>query len=99
MLIEAAATGLPLVAVDAGAVRELCQDGFNGILCRPGEILELTDAMVQLLTDETVRQVYAQNSLEVAKKHDLNRTLQRFVEIYEEAVRLKGAKPRKWWQR
>ena len=99
VLIEAAATGLPLVAVDAGAVRELCQDGFNGILCRPGEILELTDAMVRLLTDETVRQVYAQNSLEVAKKHDLNRTLRRFVEIYEEAVRLKGAKPRKWWQR
>ena len=26
VLIEAAATGLPLVAVDAGAVRELCQN-------------------------------------------------------------------------
>lgn len=101
VLIEAAATGLPLVAVDAGAVRELCQDGFNGILCRPGEILELTDAMVQLLTDETVRQVYAQNSLEVAKKHDLNRTLRRFVEIYEEAVRLKAnaQEKRGWWRR
>ena len=57
--------------------------------------------MVQLLTDGTVRQVYAQNSLEVAKKHDLNRTLRRFVEIYEEAVRLKtnAREKRGWWRR
>ena len=31
VLIEAAATGLPLVAVDAGAVGELCQNRKNGI--------------------------------------------------------------------
>lgn len=99
VLIEAAATGLPLVAVDEGAVRELCQDGFNGILCHPGEILELTDAMVKLLSDETLRKVYAKNSLEVAQAHDLNHTLQRFVEIYEEAIRLKTTKAHKRWRK
>lgn len=92
VLIEAAATGLPLVAVDAGAVRELCQHKKNGILCQPGDVAEITDAMVKILKNPDVREKYSQASLEVAQKHDLNRTLQRFVEIYQEAIRLKQDK-------
>ena len=99
VLIEAAATGLPLVAVDAGAVRELCQNRKNGILCRPGDVNKLARAMINLFTDEELRKKYGEYSLEIAKQHDLNRTLQRFVEIYEEAIILKGKKvPKRKWQ-
>ena len=99
VLIEAAATGLPLVAVDAGAVRELCQNRKNGILCQPGDVNKLARAMINLFTDEELRKRYGEYSLEVAKQHDLNRTLQRFVEIYEEAIILKGKKvPKRKWQ-
>lgn len=101
VLIEAAATGLPLVAVDAGAVRELCQNRKNGILCHPGDTDELAHALIKLLQDEDLRKKYGAHSLEVAKKHDLNRTLKRFVEIYEEAIELKGKKVQKqgWFRR
>lgn len=92
VLIEAAATGLPLVAVDAGAVRELCQHKKNGILCHPGDVTEITDAMVKVLKNPEIQMRYGAESLEVAKKHDLNRTLQRFVEIYQEAMQLKREK-------
>ncbi len=92
VLIEAAATGLPLVAVDAGAVRELCQHKKNGILCHPGDVAEMTDAMVKLLKNPELCERYGKESLEVAKMHDLNRTLQRFVEIYQEAIKLKQEK-------
>ena len=98
VLIEAAATGLPLVAVDAGAVRELCQNRKNGILCNPRQTEEMTKAFVKILTDEKIQEKYGAKSLEIAKKHDLNRTLRRFVEIYEEAIRLKGKElPKKRW--
>lgn len=92
VLIEAAATALPLVAVDAGAVRELCQHKKNGILCHPGDVEEMTDALVKILKNPDVRERYGKASLEIAKKHDLNRTLGRFVEIYEEAITLKDKK-------
>ncbi len=92
VLIEAAATGLPLVAVDAGAVRELCQNKKNGILCHPGDVAEITDGIVKLLRHDDVRKRYGEYSLKIAAQHDLNRTLQRFVEIYEEAILLKGKK-------
>lgn len=89
VLIEAAATGLPLVAVDAGAVRELCRHKKNGLLCQAGDIEEMTDAIVRILQDTDLRERFSKNSLEVAQSHDLNRTLARFEEIYNEAIRLK----------
>ncbi len=101
VLIEAAAIGLPIVAVDAGAVRELCQNRKNGILCYPGDVNAISQAVVKLLRNEKLQEKYGRYSLEVAKKHDLNHTLKRFEEIYEEAIKLKGRKvPRKkWWRR
>lgn len=102
VLIEAAATGLPLVAVDAGAVREVCQNKKNGVLCKPGDIMGMTDALVKILQDADLQQKYGEKSLEISKKHDLNRTLNRFEEIYEEAITLKGKKiqkKRKWFRR
>lgn len=101
VLIEAAATGLPLVAVDAGAVRELCQNKKNGVLCKPRDIEEMTGALVKILQDKELQKKYGRASLEIAKKHDLNHTLKRFVEIYAEAIDLKGKKPKKvrFWRR
>lgn len=91
VLIEAAATGLPLIAVDAGAVRELCQDKRNGILCKPYDEGGMAKAMVKLFTDEELRGKYSKGSVEVAALHDLNRTLSRFEEIYQEAIATKIA--------
>ena len=90
VLIEAAATGLPIVAVDAGAVKEICQNGKNGVLCHPGDIKGLTKGIVKILTDKKLRTAYGKKSVEIAKKHDINRTLNRFEEIYKEAIRLKN---------
>ena len=72
VLIEAAATGLPLVAVDAGAVKELCQNHFNGILCPPGNINAISRALVKVLSSPDLQKTYSKNSLAVAKTHDLN---------------------------
>jgi len=88
VLIEAAATGLPLVAVDAGAVKELCQNKRNGILCQPGDVDGLANGMKKLLADEKVRKKYGEESLKIAEKHDLNNTLARFEEIYKKAIEL-----------
>ncbi len=99
VLIEAAATGLPLVAVDAGAVRELCQDKKNGILCQPHKLTQMTNALVKILQSPKLQEKYSAGSLEIAKKHDLNHTIKRFVEIYEEAIKLKGkAETKKTWR-
>lgn len=87
VLIEAAACGLPLVAVDAGAVSEICVNGKNGILCKPGDLSELSHALSSLLTDDELREKYAKKSLEIVKKHDFENTLDQFENIYKHVTK------------
>lgn len=84
VLIEAAASGLPLVAVNAGAVVEVCRDGVNGELLLPGDVDGMAEAMVKILGSKTLREKYAANSVKVAAEHDFARTLNEFEKIYKE---------------
>ena len=86
VLIEAAATGLPLIAVDAGAVSEVCRDGENGFLCQPGDTEAIAGAMRKLLENDDLRVKFSKKSLEIAKEHDFERTLDKFENIYQKVM-------------
>ena len=83
VLIEAAAVGLPLIAVDGGAVKEVCIDGRNGFLCRPRDEEQISEAIVKLLGDDKLCKKFSGASLEIAKEHDFETTLDRFINIYD----------------
>ena len=89
VLIEAAASGLPLVAVKAGAVAEVCRNLENGFLCEPGDVAGISEAMVKILADDKVRKKFAARSVEVAGEHDFERTLDKFTKIYEKVIQEK----------
>ncbi|MBR2841403.1 glycosyltransferase [Candidatus Saccharibacteria bacterium] len=87
VLIEAAACGMPLIAVDKGAVAEVCQDGVNGVLCEAGDTRAIANAMINILADKKTREKFAQASLKIAAEHDLERTLDKFENIYRQVVK------------
>ena len=86
VLIEAAATGLPLIAVDKGAVSEVCRANVNGYLCEPGNIDELSEAMVKILSDQKLREKFAKESLRIAQEHNFETTLDKFINIYQRVI-------------
>lgn len=99
VLVEAAASGLPLVAVNRGAVAEVCRDGQNGFLIdisprkneskkrgREREISAISDALERILTDRDLREKFSKKSLEIAGEHDFERTLDKFENIYRKVV-------------
>lgn len=54
-VLEAMASGLPVVASDVGAIREQVEDGVNGLLVTPGDVRSLVGAVKALLSDVTRR--------------------------------------------
>ena len=86
VLIEAAATGLPLVAVDKGAVAEICKNRENGFLCRPGNVDEIARALKEILANIETQKKFSKKSLALSKEHDFENTLDRFTNIYQRLV-------------
>jgi glycosyltransferase involved in cell wall biosynthesis len=86
VLIEAAATGLPLIAVNKGAVAEVCKTNENGFLCEPGNVQEIAQAMVKILSDKDLQEKFSENSVKIASEHDLERTIEKFINIYNKVI-------------
>ena len=82
VLIEAAATGLPLIAVDGGAVAEVCRNNMNGILLNPDDKEGMSEAISKILSDDKLRAKMSEASLKIAKEHSLDHTIDKFLEIY-----------------
>lgn len=85
--LEAMASGQPVVAVDAGALRELCVSDVNGYLCEQDNEEQIADGLTMIVTDPEMRTKFSKASLKLAGEHDLERTLDRFEEIYQNVLR------------
>ena len=68
-LLEAAATGLPLVATDVPGCREVVQDGVNGFLVPPENAQKLANALEILAEDSHLRERMGRESLKRAEMY------------------------------
>jgi len=84
--LEAMASGQPVVAIDAGALGELCQDGRNGVLCEKDNDEEIAAGIIKIITNPGLRTQYGAESLKIAETHDLQTTLDRFEQIYTSII-------------
>lgn len=86
--MEAMASGLPVVAVDAMALPELVHDKENGYLFPIGDINALAERAIKILSDSKLRQEMGKNSLKIIKAHDINRIIKRYESLYKETILL-----------
>jgi glycosyltransferase involved in cell wall biosynthesis len=84
--LEAMASGQPVVAVDAGALKELCQNDRNGFLFELDDDEQMAISLLAIVADKELRDQMSNQSLEIAKTHNINYTLERFEAIYQELV-------------
>jgi glycosyltransferase involved in cell wall biosynthesis len=80
--MEAMATGLPVVAVDAYALSELVRHGHNGFLARPGNAAEVAAYLDQLCSDPCLRARMSAASLRIISGHERQRWLDEWESLY-----------------
>lgn len=86
VLMEAMASGLPCVAVDAGAIHELVKTNKNGYLCEADDVNAVANGLVKILNDKDRREKMSDESVKRAAKHDISHTLTRMEEIYQQVL-------------
>lgn len=101
--LEAMACGKPVVAVDAGALAELCHDGKNGYLFALDDADGMAEGIVKILKNKRLQAKFSKESVRIAGKHDLENTLKQFENLYKRTIRAKkkeiAARPASWRDR
>ncbi len=80
--IQAAASGLPIVGVRAGALPELIESGRNGYLFPPGDVGRLSEALVRILSDNNLAHAMRNVSMAIGLRHAESLTFDAYEALY-----------------
>lgn len=86
VVLEALASGLPAVGVDAYALPELIHHGENGYLAHPFDDEAIAGYAVQITSDPERYAAFSRESLAIAAGHDVNRSTELLEKIYADAT-------------
>lgn len=87
ILLEAMASGVPVIASDIPGYREVIKDGFNGVLFENENSEYLSRRLINIIKDDAIRNRIVENGLNFARKHDWNIIATRVEEVYLEVVK------------
>jgi len=90
-IIEAMATGLPVVGTDLGGIPEVIEDGENGFLVSPGNSGQLAEALKKLIDDREMRKDMGYRGRKrFEEKFTLQRMIRQIEELYDYLLEKKG---------
>lgn len=82
VLVEAMASGLPVVTTSAGGVAELVRNERDGLVCDPGDVAEIAASLVRLLSDAALRsRLGAAARATVEAEYDIEAAADRLAQV------------------
>lgn len=87
VVLEAMASGLPIVATDIYGHRGLVEDGKNGFLVPVGDAQAIREALARLTEDDGLREKMGRASRAKAEQYSWERTARTYLELGERAVK------------
>ena len=81
--LEAMACEVPVLSSNAGGLPEVNIHGVTGYLCDVGNVEEMAEYAIKLLSDEELHQTFRKNALAQAKRFDIHNILPLYESYYE----------------
>jgi glycosyltransferase involved in cell wall biosynthesis len=85
-IIDAMASGVPVIATRAGGIPELVIDGKTGALADVGDARGLADQVKKVLADKSLQQEFTQSAKAHIQDFSYQRTAEKTFIIYEEVL-------------
>lgn len=86
-LLEAMASGLPVIASDIPGNHDLIVDQENGLLFEENNIEELADDLLQLVQDNNLRKRIGSSAyLSVVDRYSINKISDRYINLYKQLL-------------
>jgi glycosyltransferase involved in cell wall biosynthesis len=90
-LLEAAASGLPIITTDVGGAGVVVRDGENGYVLPEQNVEQLADLLIELAGREDLRHAMSHRSTEIAMQFTVDRMVADTLDVYNELLAAPGA--------
>jgi glycosyltransferase involved in cell wall biosynthesis len=85
-ILEAYASGLPVVSTNVGGVPDILTNRENGLLVPPGSAEALADAVSEIMNPALYNKISEEN-LKKALEFDISRIAEQYITLYERDLR------------
>jgi len=82
VILEAMASGLPVVTLDGKGNRDLIKEGENGFMIYNQSPEEFAEAIEKTVKDKNAYRKMSENALAFAKKHDIASYTDKLIKLY-----------------
>jgi len=86
VILEAMASGLPIVATKVGGLPEIVKDGENGFLVEPKNPEEIAEKVLLILKGDKLRERISENNKKKVKEYSWERVSEQIEEVYFKAL-------------
>jgi glycosyltransferase involved in cell wall biosynthesis len=86
-VVEANACGTPVVSYDVHGLRDSVKHGYNGLLVEDGNVEALTETILGLLENNSLRDELSKNAIEWAKQFSWDRSAEEFERVLKSLSR------------
>lgn len=80
--LEYMACGVPVVGPDVGDIPELIDDRKTGFIVKPGDFVAMADAVIRLLKDRELREVFGYNARKLAEQRFSTSSFAEATEVF-----------------
>lgn len=84
--LEAMALGVPVISSNSGGLPEVNFNGISGYLSNVGDVEEMAQNALKILSDESTLKEFKARALETAKQFDIKNILPMYEELYQKAI-------------
>ena len=84
VVLEAMASGLPVVGTSCGGVGDTLLDGVNGISCKPDDPVSLANGVTNLIRNESLRRLLGKQAHTYALNRSLEAGFKNLIRDWEE---------------